>query len=116
MAMTGVETNSLPVLSSHRCSNPCRISAFCGSRDLLAIVHTSWDISVCRIVSGQVAFNIKRQDDCEVKSIAWRFDGALLAVAWSDGSYALHDGERGAIVGSGRVERPGNQPAVSFVK
>lgn len=112
--MTAAEVfSALPLLSTHRSPNPVRFAALCGPRDLLAIVHVSWDVSVCRIISGQTVFTVKRHDDCEVKCVDWRFDGGLLAIGWSDGSYGLHDCERGTIVGTGRVEVPKTQIDVS---
>lgn len=111
--MTAVAFPALPLLSTHRSPNPVRFAALCGSRDLLAIVHASWDVSICRIISGQTVFTVKRHDECEVSCVEWRFDGALLAVGWSDGSYALHDGERGTVVSTGRIEAQKTQVEVS---
>jgi WD40 repeat protein len=107
------ESAVLRTLSKHRLPNPIRFSSLCGPRDLLAVVHSTWDISVYRIISGQVAFVIKRRDDCEVRSIGWRSDGSMLAVAWNDGSYAVHDGERGGVISTGRSEANQNQQDVS---
>jgi WD40 repeat protein len=108
------DTVVLRTLSTHRLPNPIRFSSLCGPRDLLAVVHSTWDISVCRIISGQVAFAIKRRDDCEVRSVGWRPDGSMLAVSWNDGTYAIYDGERGGIISTGRSEADQTQQDVSL--
>lgn len=111
-----VPVASLRALAKHRLPNPIKCSSFSGFKDLLAIVHASWDVSVYRIISGQVAFTIKRRDDCEVKCLDWRSDGAMLAVSWSDGTYCIYDGERGGIIGTGRVVSSDDDTDVSAGK
>jgi hypothetical protein len=38
----------------------------------------------------------------------------MLAVSWSDGSYAIYDGERGGIISTGRSEVDQHNQDVSF--
>lgn len=95
-------TPSLPLLASKRVSEPVKFpfTAYSNAHDLLAIVTEPTEIAVFRIVSGQVAFTIKRGKDGEanVTALEWKQDGGCLGVGWSDGSYEIYDGGSGRSV------------------
>lgn len=38
----------------------------------------------------------------------WKPEGSLLAIGWSDGSWGVHDGGSGKMVGEGRVAGSGS--------
>ncbi|KAK5116493.1 hypothetical protein LTR62_008042 [Meristemomyces frigidus] len=106
---------SLPLLSAkhlpHGLASDANLVAYCDPHDLIAIATDSHDIVIYRI-TGQVAFTIKRKDDeLKITALAWKDDGSVLAVAWSDGSYGLHSGESGKLVhrNSVRVEPDGER-------
>lgn len=96
----------LPLFSSKVSSvriNP-ELSVLCSPHDLIAIVTADSDVVVYRL-NGQVAFTVKCKDPDEVSVSAakWKPDGSLLAIGWSDGSWGVHDGGSGKMVGEGRV-------------
>ncbi|EMF15634.1 uncharacterized protein SEPMUDRAFT_154405 [Sphaerulina musiva SO2202] len=87
-------------------------TAYSHKHDLLAVVvapssstatSTNFEVQVFRIISGQVAFVVKRSDlqatqagvPIEVSALAWRPDGTSLGVGWSDGRYGIYDGASG---------------------
>lgn len=96
----------LPVFASKTSSAPINpdLSVFCSPHDLIAIVTADSDVVVYRL-NGQIAFTVKCKDPDEVSvsAVQWKPDGSLLAIGWSDGSWGVHDGGSGKIVGEGRV-------------
>lgn len=83
--------------------------AYCDPHDLVAIVTDSHDVIVYRI-NGQVAFTVKRKDDgVNITTVAWKPDGSLLGVGWTDGTYSLHSGENGRLVSQGSVREGGKE-------
>lgn len=96
----------LPLFASKTSSAPINsdLSVFCSPHDLIAIVTADSDVVVYRL-NGQIAFTVKCKDPDEVyvSAAAWKPDGSLLAIGWSDGSWGVHDGGSGKIVGEGRV-------------
>lgn len=96
----------LPLFASKTSSTPINadLSVICSPHDLIAIVTTEGDVAVYRL-NGQIAFTIKCKDPGELSVTAakWKPDGSLLAVGWSDGSWGVHDGGSGKLVGEGRV-------------
>jgi anaphase-promoting complex subunit 4 len=96
----------LPLFSSKVSSTPINpdLSVLCSPHDLIAIVTADSDVVVYRL-NGQVAFTIKCKDPDEVSVSAakWKPDGSLLAIGWSDGSWGIHDGGSGKMVGEGRM-------------
>ena len=96
----------LPLFSSKVSSAPINpdLSVLCSPHDLIAIVTADSDVVVYRL-NGQVAFTVKCKDPDEVSVTAakWKPDGSLLAIGWSDGSWGIHDGGSGKMVGEGRV-------------
>lgn len=104
--MSDPEPPQLPLFASKSSSatiNP-DLSVICSPHDLIAIVTTEGDVAVYRL-NGQVAFTIKCKDPGElsVTAVKWKPDGSLLAVGWSDGSWGVHDGGSGKLVGEGIV-------------
>ncbi|KAF7187565.1 hypothetical protein HII31_11098 [Pseudocercospora fuligena] len=93
--------NSKIQLGSKRLQTPITFpfTAFSHQHDLLAIVTKVGDepqVQVFRIISGQLAYTIKRtDDDYEITSLAWKPDGTCLGIGWSDGKYGIYDGESG---------------------
>ncbi|KAF2216175.1 hypothetical protein CERZMDRAFT_93473 [Cercospora zeae-maydis SCOH1-5] len=106
---TSSQIPSLNTLSSKRLPQSVKFpfTAYSHKHDLLAIVvgpssgETAWEVQAFRILSGQVAFSIKRSDaafserDIEVTAISWKPDGTSLGVGWSDGKYGIYDGGTG---------------------
>ena len=96
----------LPLFSSKASSTPINpdLSVLCSPHDLIAIVTAESDVVVYRL-NGQVAFTVKCKDPDEVSVSAakWKPDGSLLAIGWSDGSWGVHDGGSGKMVGEGKV-------------
>lgn len=96
----------LPCFASKTSSAPVQgdLSVFCSPHDLIAIVTADNDVVVYRL-NGQIAFSIKCKDPDELSVTAakWKPDGSLLAVGWSDGSWGVHDGGTGKLVGEGRI-------------
>ena len=108
-------TPELRVIASKRLAQPIKFpfTAYSHNHDLLAIVvgppststsssTSNFEIQVFRIVSGQIAFTVKRSDlsksnenPIEVSALAWRPDGTSLGVGWSDGKYGIYDGGSG---------------------
>ncbi|KXT10178.1 hypothetical protein AC579_4493 [Pseudocercospora musae] len=88
-------------LASKRLQTPITFpfTAFSHQHDLLAIVTKVGDepqVQVFRIISGQLAYTIKRtDDDYDITSLAWKPDGTCLGIGWSDGKYGIYDGESG---------------------
>lgn len=95
------EASLLSILAAKRVAEPVKFpfTAYCHAHDLLAVVTERSEVTVFRIVSGQVAFTIKRGKDGEatVTALAWKANGDCLGVGWSDGSFEIYDG------GSGRT-------------
>ncbi|KAK1819370.1 hypothetical protein LTR12_006196 [Friedmanniomyces endolithicus] len=96
----------LPILSEKRLSHPVagpELVAYCDPHDLVAIATPAHEVVVYRI-SGYVAFTVKRRDaEAEVTALAWKGDGGVLGVGWSDGGYGLYAGEGGKLLGRGSV-------------
>lgn len=96
----------LPLFTSKVSSAPINsdLSVLCSPHDLIAIVTADSDVVVYRL-NGQVAFTVKCKDPDEVSVSAakWKPDGSLLAIGWSDGSWGVHDGGSGKLVGEGSV-------------
>jgi anaphase-promoting complex subunit 4 len=99
-------TPQLPLFSSKVSPAPINpdLSVLCSPHDLIAIVTADSDVVVYRL-NGQVAFTVKCKDPEEVSVSAakWKPDGSLLAIGWSDGSWGIHDGGSGKLVGEGRA-------------
>ncbi|KAM0713815.1 hypothetical protein Q7P37_010777 [Cladosporium fusiforme] len=104
--MSDVLPQQLPLFASKSSSAAIKpeLSVVCSPHDLIAIVTADGDVAVYRL-NGQVAFTIKCKDPGEltVTAAKWKPDGSLLAVGWSDGSWGVHDGGSGKLVGEGRV-------------
>lgn len=96
----------LPLFASKSSSTPIKseLSVLCSPHDLIAIVTADSDVVVYRL-NGQIAFTVKCKDPDEVSVSAakWKPDGSLLAIGWSDGSWGVHDGGSGKLVGEGRI-------------
>lgn len=96
------EDPSLPVLATKRVPEPVKFpfTAYSHAHDLLAVVTERSEVSIFRIVSGQLAFAIRRGKDSEVHvtALAWKADGGCLGVGWSDGTYEIYDGGSGRSV------------------
>lgn len=91
---------SLPVLATKRVAEAVKFpfTAYSHAHDLLAIVTEPSEVTVFRIVSGQIAFTIKRGKEAIVTALSWKVDGTCLAVGWSDGSFEIYDGGSGRSV------------------
>ena len=104
--MSDPAPRQLPLFASKNPSTPVNadLSVFCSPHDLIAIVTAENDVVIYRL-NGQVAFTVKCKDPDEVtvSAVEWKPDGSLLAVGWSDGSWGVHDGGSGKLVGEGRV-------------
>ena len=102
--MADYTPRKLPIFSSKNPSTPVNadLSVFCSPHDLIAIVTADNDVVIYRL-NGQVAFTVKCKDPDEVSVsvVEWKPDGSLLAVGWSDGSWGVHDGGSGKLVGEG---------------
>ncbi|KAK4983275.1 hypothetical protein LTR50_007326 [Elasticomyces elasticus] len=69
--------------------------SYCAATHLVALVTVAEDVEVYRI-GGQCAFRVKRKDpSLTVSCFCWKFDGSILAVAWSDSSVDTISGESG---------------------
>ncbi|SMR47338.1 unnamed protein product [Zymoseptoria tritici ST99CH_3D1] len=101
---------SLHVLATKRLSEPIKFpfTAYSHIHDLLAVVTNASEVQVFRIISGQIAFNVKRgaENAAEVTAVAWRGDGERLGVGWSDGTYEIYDGGTGRSVQMTTVADP----------
>jgi anaphase-promoting complex subunit 4 len=96
----------LPLFTSKVSSAPIHpdLSVLCSPHDLIAIVTADSDVVVYRL-NGQIAFTVrcKDPDEVSVSAAKWKPDGSLLAIGWSDGSWGVHDGGSGKLVGEGRA-------------
>ncbi|KAK5740975.1 hypothetical protein LTR17_004329 [Elasticomyces elasticus] len=89
-----------PVLSEKRLAHGIApdLVAYCDAHDLVAIATDAHDVIVYRI-TGHVAFTIKRKNaGVEVTGLAWKEDGSMLSVGWSDAECAMHLGEDGRLM------------------
>ncbi|KAF2770899.1 hypothetical protein EJ03DRAFT_335140 [Teratosphaeria nubilosa] len=99
----------LPLLSEKHLSNVTKLVAYCDVHDLVAIATDVHDIVVYRI-NGQIAFTVKRKDDeLDVTAVAWKQDGSVLAVGWTDGTYCLHSGENGRLISQRSIRDAGRE-------
>lgn len=77
-------------------------TVICSPHELIAIVTFTHDVVVYRL-NGQVAFTIKNpqdedvgeEDHIKVARVQWSPDGRRLVVAWSDGTWRIHEAEKG---------------------
>ncbi|KAL5413917.1 hypothetical protein PMIN04_009233 [Paraphaeosphaeria minitans] len=95
-----------------------QLISYCPTMDLIALVTDEENLDVYRI-NGQRAFGLKRKsEDAVVEALKWQWNGAGLAVAWSDGCVDVLGVETGKVV-HGNVKLPppreGNQSAVSCI-
>ncbi|KAJ4360137.1 uncharacterized protein N0V89_000697 [Didymosphaeria variabile] len=95
-----------------------QLISYCPTMDLIALVTDEENLDVYR-VNGQKAFGVKRKsDDITVETLKWQWNGAGLAVAWSDGCVDVLGVETGKVV-HGNVKLPatkgGEQSRVSFI-
>jgi hypothetical protein len=89
-----------PVLSEKRLAHGIAsdLVAYCDAHDLVAIVTDAHDVIIYRI-TGHVAFTVKRKNaSVEVTGLAWKEDGSLLSVGWSDAECSMHLGEDGRLM------------------
>ncbi|QIW96531.1 hypothetical protein AMS68_002049 [Peltaster fructicola] len=87
-------------------------TVICSPHELIAVVTFAHDVVVYRL-NGQIAFTIKNPDDDDgdvedddrlrVARAEWSPDGRRLAIAWSDGSWRIHEAEKGDPVFEGTV-------------
>ena len=72
--------------------------AYCPSMDLIALVTDEENLDVYRI-NGQRALGLKRKnEDVTVQALCWQWNGAGIAVAWSDGCVDVVSVETGKVV------------------
>lgn len=97
---------TLPLFTAKTSSSPinAELAVFCSPHDLIAIVSADQDVVVYRL-NGQIAFTVKCKEPGElnVTAVAWKPDGSLLAIGWSDGSFGVHEGGTGRVVSEGRI-------------
>ncbi|KAK4924851.1 hypothetical protein LTR49_008072 [Elasticomyces elasticus] len=89
-----------PVLSEKRLAHGIAsdLVAYCDAHDLVAIATDAHDVVIYRI-TGHVAFTVKRKNaGVEVTGLAWKEDGSVLSVGWSDAECAMHLGEDGRLM------------------
>ncbi|KAL1592388.1 hypothetical protein SLS60_011467 [Paraconiothyrium brasiliense] len=95
-----------------------QLITYCPTMDLIALVTDEENVDVYR-VNGQKAFGLKRKsEDITVETLRWQWNGAGLAVAWSDGCVDVLGVETGKVV-HGNVKLPatkeGKQTRISFM-
>ncbi|EME48097.1 hypothetical protein DOTSEDRAFT_42370 [Dothistroma septosporum NZE10] len=103
---------ALPHIASKRLPATIKFpfAAYSNAHDLLAVVTSTWDISVFRIASGQLAFTVRqRSKTIEVTALAWKPDSSCLGVGWSDGTYGVYDGESGKQIAMGSLRGDGEE-------
>lgn len=82
-----------------------QLISYCPTMDLIALVTDEENLDVYR-VNGQRAFGLKRKsEDAVVEALKWQWNGAGLAVAWSDGCVDVLSVETGKVV-HGNVKLP----------
>ncbi|KAF2442899.1 hypothetical protein P171DRAFT_522584 [Karstenula rhodostoma CBS 690.94] len=82
-----------------------QLISYCPTMDLIALVTDEENLDVYR-VNGQRAFGLKRKsEDVVVEALKWQWNGAGLAVAWSDGCVDVLGVETGKVV-HGNVKLP----------
>lgn len=81
--------------------------SYCPTMDLIALVTDEENLDVYRI-NGQRAFGLKhKSEDVVIEALRWQWNGAGLAVAWSDGSVDIVGTETGKVV-HGNVKLAGD--------
>lgn len=102
----------LHVLSAQRLplGTKPELVSYCDPHDLIAVVTNDWDVLVYRI-NGQVAFSARRArpSEAEITALQWKYDGSVLAIAWSDGVYTLYSGENGKMLSQSFVRGPNRE-------
>ncbi|OAG01575.1 uncharacterized protein CC84DRAFT_1262620 [Paraphaeosphaeria sporulosa] len=82
-----------------------QLISYCPSMDLIALVTDEENLDVYRI-NGQRAFGLKRKSEyVVVEALKWQWNGAGLAVAWSDGCVDVLGVETGKVV-HGNIKLP----------
>lgn len=121
------DTPRLTALSSHHVVQPIspQRSVICSPHDLIAIVTHTGDVTIYRL-NGQVAFTIRNPDTdvyvdgrhrsftgqeragaehgVRVTCVCWSPNGRRIAVAWSNGTWNVREGEKGSVVIEGNIE------------
>ena len=107
-------TSNMEVRAIKRLTEPCRLdlTAYCPTMDLVATVSEKQGVDVWR-KNGQRVFGLPANDegDSVVEGLAWKSDGQMLAVAFSDGLVSLVDSFTGKAAHKFRV-RDGAAPNV----
>ena len=96
----------MDMISTKRLTEPCRpeLTAYCPTMDLIATVSDKQGVDIWRR-NGQRVFGLPVNDEADnvVEGLAWKTDGRMLAIAFSDGLISLVDSFTGKVAHKFRV-------------